>query len=264
MPVQSPLRSDPDVLFKNSLRWKARISPFMNDMHRLPRRLLHTSDLHLQSLDDSACRDFEALLVAARQTKPDVVVIVGDLFDHHRIQNDLIVYVSESLKNLAIPIAILPGNHDCLEPASPYLRSRLWDHCSNVHIFRSPGGETLHYHDLGMELWGKPITSYSEDIAPMAGIPRRNGDGNWHIAMAHGFYARDEHALSRSYLITQADIVNSGWDYVALGHMNLFNCICSTPVKAYYSGSPAISGGVAIVDLYDDKDIDVRQYVLAI
>ncbi|MBN1380974.1 MAG: metallophosphoesterase [Deltaproteobacteria bacterium] len=233
----------------------------MKDKYKPPRRLLHTSDLHLQSFNDGACRDFEAFLVAAGQTKPDLIVIAGDLFDHHRIGNDLIAYVAESLKRLVVPAIILPGNHDCLEPTSPYRQSRFWDNCSNIHIFREPDGEIIRLDDLAITLWGKPITSYSEDIAPLGGIPHRKGNGDWHIAVAHGLYAGDEGNVSRSYLITREDIMCSGWDYVALGHMNLFKCICSAPVKAYYSGSPAISGGVAIVDLIDDTKIDVRQYV---
>jgi exonuclease SbcD len=235
----------------------------MKDSHRPSRRLLHTSDLHLQSLDDPSCRDLEALLAAADRTGPDLVIIAGDLFDHHRIKDDLIVYVAESLKTIKTPVVILPGNHDCLSPESPYLRTRLWDNCPNIHLFQSPEGEMIHFHDLDIALWGKPITSYNEDIIPMAGIPGRNGSGFWHIAVAHGLYMSDERYLYRSYLITHDEIVNSGWDYVALGHMNLFNCICNTPVTAYYSGSPAVSGGVAIVDLCDEKGITVSQYTLA-
>ncbi|MBN1662076.1 MAG: metallophosphoesterase [Deltaproteobacteria bacterium] len=234
----------------------------MKDTRKPNRRLLHTSDLHIQSFDDPSCRDFEALSAAADSTGADIVIIAGDLFDHHLINDDLIAYVVENLSRLKAPVVILPGNHDCLEARSPYLRHGLWEECPNIHIFRSPKGETLHFHDLGIALWGKPITSYNEDIIPMAGIPGRNGDGLWHIAVAHGFYVNDEQDLSRSYLITHEEIVNSAWDYVALGHMNLFNCICTDPVTACYSGSPAISGGVAIVDLIDGKGIAVSRYVL--
>ena len=232
----------------------------MNDIYRPSRRLLHTSDLHLQSLDDITRRDFEALIDAADKTEPDIMVIAGDLFDHHRIKDDLVVYVLEKLNMLASPVVILPGNHDCLDPNSVYRRSRLWDDCSNIRIFRSPEGETLQFPNLGIHLWGKPVISYDEDIVPMAGIPRRNGNGQWHIAVAHGLYVNDERALSRSYLITHEEIVNSGWDYIALGHMNLFNCICEEPVKAYYSGSPSVSGGVAVVDLCEETGIKVSQY----
>lgn len=224
---------------------------------------MHTSDLHLQSLDDPSYRDLETLVTAADRKAPDLVIIAGDLFDHHRIRDDLIVHVAQRLNRLKRPVVILPGNHDCLEPDSAYRRSRIWEDCLNVHIFRSPDGETLHFQDLGIALWGKPVTSYSQDMIPMAGIPARNGNGSWHIAVAHGFYVSDERALSRSYLITHEEIMNSGWDYVALGHMNLFNCICNTPVTACYSGSPAIAGGVAVVDLSDHQGIVVSQFLLA-
>ena len=228
----------------------------------MARRLLHTSDLHLQSLDDPMFDDFKSMLDAVDRTTPDVVVIAGDLFDHHRIKDDVIEEVVENLNRLRQPVVILPGNHDCLMPGSPYLRPCLWEKASNIHIFRSPAGEMLNFDNLGMVLWGKPVLSYGEDMIPLDGIPKRNGSKSWHIAVAHGLYVSGGNATARSYLITHEDIVNSGWDYIALGHMNLFNCICATPVTAYYSGSPAISGGVAIVDLTETEGISVRQYVL--
>ena len=230
-------------------------------MDKPARRILHTSDLHLQTLDDPSFRDFESLLAAIDRTGPDLVVIAGDLFDHHRIKDDLNDVVVENLSRLGRPVVILPGNHDCLTPESPYLRTRRWEEESNIHLFRSPQGEIMRFNELGISLWGKPITSYNGDLLPLAGIPERNGTGSWHIAVAHGLYVIDGQSSARSYLITHEDIVNTGWDYVALGHMNLFNCICDDPVTAYYSGSPAISGGVAVVDLCEIGGISVTQHI---
>jgi len=231
-------------------------------MDKITRRLLHTSDLHLQSVHDLSFIDFKAMLTVVDRTNPDLVVIAGDLFDHHRIKEDMIEAVVENLERLKQPVVILPGNHDCLAPESPYLRTRHWEQATNIHIFRLPAGETLHFDDLGIVLWGKPVLSHSEDIMPLAGIPGRNGHNSWHIAVAHGLYTSGDGAPERSYRITHEDIVHSGWDYVALGHMNLFQCICNGPVTACYSGSPAISGGVAIVDLCEKKGISVRQSAL--
>jgi len=234
----------------------------MKKKGRPRRRLLHTSDLHLESLDDKNCDDFKALMVTARQTEPDLVVIAGDLFDHHRIKDNLISFVAGELRSLQTAVVILPGNHDCLIPQSAYQRSWLWEDYSNIRIFKQLEGEVLILPDLGISLWGRPVPSYDEDIFPLAGIPQPEANGWWNIAVAHGYYVGDEPSSLRSYNITHREIVRSGWDYIALGHLNLFQCICSEPVTAYYSGSPSISGGVAIVDLFEETGIQVSHYSL--
>jgi DNA repair exonuclease SbcCD nuclease subunit len=227
---------------------------------RPTRYMLHTSDLHLESLEDRSFHDFTSLIVAARQTKADLVVIAGDLFDSQRVKDNLIHFVVEELRNLAAQVVILPGNHDCLTPASAYGRSTIWEDWPNIKIFRSPGGETVRYPDLKMTLWGKAVTSYDEEIAPLEGIPRPEGNGSWNIAVAHGFYIGDDPPYSPSYQITRQEIMGSGWDYIALGHVPVFNVICDEPVMACYSGSPQTSGGFLLVNLCEETGIKLSRY----
>ena len=228
----------------------------MADNGRRPRRLLHTSDLHLAAPGDKGCHSLEALVNLAIQTRVDLVIIAGDLFDHNRVPDTLISFVVEQLRRLPVPVAILPGNHDCLTPGSVFERADLWQNCANVRIFRSPYGETMDLPELGMSLWGKAHDSYDHDVLPLAGLPRPQRNGSWHIAVAHGYFVSLAPPLLPSYHITQQEIVSSGWDYIALGHVVSFSCVCSEPVKAYYSGSPSLSGTVAIVDL--DEEMGVR------
>ena len=75
----------------------------MTNSCRPTRRLLHTSDLHLESLEDRGCQDFTSLIIAARQTKADLVVIAGDLFDSQRVRDDLICFVVQGLRQPAGP-----------------------------------------------------------------------------------------------------------------------------------------------------------------
>jgi DNA repair exonuclease SbcCD nuclease subunit len=222
--------------------------------------LLHTSDLHLESLENGSCRDFTSLINAARQTKADLVVIAGDLFDSQRVKDDLIDFMVEELRNLPSPVVILPGNHDCLTPASAYGRSTKWEDCPNVKIFRSPEGETVKFPDLNITLWGKPMISYNDTISPLEGIPRPEGHGCWNIAVAHGFYIGNDPPYAPSYQITRREIVESGWDYLALGHIPVFKVICDEPVTACYSGSPQTSGGFLIVELDEETGIKLRRY----
>lgn len=228
---------------------------------RIPRRILHTSDVHLTSLGDKACHTLEELVDLAIRAKVDLVIIAGDLFDHNRVDDRLVSFVAEQLQRLPVYVAILPGNHDCLTPGSVFDRAELWKNCTNVRIFREPQGGTLDLPGLGVSLWGKSMDSYIDDVLPMAGIPQPQRNGQWHIAVAHGYYVTEEPALFPSYHITQNEIVTSGWDYIALGHEITFRCVCPEPV-AYYSGSPSLSGLAAIVDLSEQAGVQVTPYSL--
>jgi len=204
----------------------------------------------------------EALVDVASQAKVDLVIVAGDLFDHNRVDDSLVSFVAEHLQRLPVYVAILPGNHDCLASDSVFDRAALWENCANVRVFRALHGETLDLPGLQVSLWGKPINSYVHNVLPLAGIPRPQENGQWHIAVAHGYYVSVEPALFPSYHITQDEIVTSGWDYIALGHLIDFRCVCNEPVKAYYCGSPSISGTVAIVDLAEGTGVQVTCYSL--
>lgn len=234
----------------------------MVDGSRSRRRVLHTSDLHLASLGDRACHSLEAVVNLAIRDKVDLVIVAGDLFDHNRVADSLVSFAVEQLRRLPMPVAILPGNHDCLTPGSVFERADLWQKGANVRVFRSPQGETLDLPGLGLSLWGKAHDSYDHDVLPLAGIPRPQRNGSWHIAVAHGYYVSAAPPLLPSYHITQQEIVTSGWDYIALGHSVSFSCVGTEAVQAYYSGSPSVSGTVAIVDLAEETGVQVSRYLL--
>ena len=99
-------------------------------------------------------------------------------------------------------------------------------------------------------------------VQPLAGIPQPEENGRWHIAVAHGYYVDATPPPLSSYNITKAEIVTSGYDYIALGHNVDFRCVHNGSVKAYYSGSPSISGTVAIVDLAEEIGVQVNCYSL--
>ena len=234
----------------------------MADGSRERRRILHTSDLHLTTLGDGACQSLESLVDLAGQVKVDLVIVAGDLFDHNRVNDNLVSFAAEQLKRFAVDVVILPGNHDCLMPGSAFERAALWQDCSNVQVFRALEGEMLDLPDLGVSLWGRPHDSYDHDVQPLAGIPHPQRNGQWHIAVAHGYYISVEPRLHRSYYITEEEIATSGWDYIAMGHVVNFRCVCSEPVRAYYSGSPSVSGTVAIVDLAEETGVQVTCHSL--
>lgn len=225
----------------------------------MKRRILHTSDFHLDVFGDRACECLEAVVDLAIGSKVDLVVIAGDLFDHNRVEDNLVSFVVRQLQRLTMPAIVLPGNHDCLIPGSVFDRVELWSDCANVRIIRAQEGEILDLPVLRVSVWGKSNSSYEDDVRPLAGIPQPPGDGRWHIAMAHGYCVSSMPPFFYSYLITEEEIASSGWDYIALGHIAVFRCVCTEPVKAYYCGSPSVCGTVNLVDLSEETGVQVRR-----
>ncbi len=234
----------------------------MTDGSRKRLRVLHTSDFHLNLPGDQACECLEAVVGLAIRSRVDLVISAGDLFDHNRVGDELISFVAGQLGRLTVPTIILPGNHDCLLPGSAHERADFWSDCANVRIIREPDGEIVDLPGLGVSLWGKAISSYDGDVQPMAGIPQPRGDGRWNIAVAHGYCVSTRPPLFYSYLITEEEIITSGWDYIALGHIAVFRRICDEPVRAYYCGSPAVSGTVNLVDLAEETGVQVTRCLL--
>ena len=226
----------------------------------MQRRVLHTADLHLISLGDSACHSLEALVDLASKIKVDMVIIAGDLFDHNGVDDDVVSFAVERLGRLPVQVVILPGNHDCLSPDSVFKRTDLWKNCANVRVFGEPHGETLILPDLGVSVWGKPICSDDGNTRPLSGIPRYQEEEQWYIAVAHGYYGGIE--ARRSLPITREEIITSRQHYIALGHCPAFSCVCDEPVKAYYCDSPSVHGTVNIVDLAEEAGVQVTRYSL--
>jgi exonuclease SbcD len=103
-------------------------------------RILHTSDWHLgrnffeASLLDDQAWALERLLEALRDTRPDALVVAGDVYDRAvpaaeavRLLDDVLVRIAA----LGIPAIVIAGNHDSPERLS--FGSRLLE-ASGVHL----------------------------------------------------------------------------------------------------------------------------------
>jgi 3',5'-cyclic AMP phosphodiesterase CpdA len=74
----------------------------------VPSRVLHLSDLHFGSGDDSAIERGAPVLIERFQ--PELVIASGDL--SHRGREDQLASASRFLRSLDRPVLAVPGNHD--------------------------------------------------------------------------------------------------------------------------------------------------------
>ena len=211
-------------------------------------RILHTSDIHVgDSVDHSGVVAPIVDIALARDV--DVVLLVGDIFDHNRVPTEAGQALVDELARLDIPVVVLPGNHDCLVPDAVWRRVEL---PANVHVLMDAAGEHLELADLDLALWGRPHPDYG-DLRPLAGIPAP-GERRWHVALAHGHLVLRPDDRHRAYQITPEEIAASAQDYIALGHWDVPHDMSAGDVTAHYSGSASRYGVCALVTLTDDVD----------
>lgn len=205
------------------------------DTAKKPLRLLHTSDLHLGSdiYPDEAMRGFEAILQQAHQTSPDALIIAGDLFDNHRVPNGVVDSVFDELGNLAMPVIVLPGNHDAVLTDGRQLNNLP----TNISLMREADGDTVSLDSLGLTLWGRPVYNHHPNFRPLEGMPSITSD-HWYVAVAHGLYMEIADPM-RSSPIAPEEIAQASCDYVALGHVHVFRDVSQNGIPAYYSGAPS-------------------------
>ncbi len=208
---------------------------------------MHTSDLHVGTdiYPEEAIQGFEAMLGLSRRTSPDVVLIAGDLFDHHRVPDRTIERVLTGLADLGLPVVILPGNHDTVLK-DDIDASEL---PANISLLTRPEGQSVTLDQLGLTVWGRPVFDHVPGFKPLEGMPTRPSD-SWFVAMAHGLFMENVDPV-RSSPITPDDVAGATCDYLALGHVHVFRDVSRNGVPAYYSGAPSGNQArtVAIVDL---------------
>jgi DNA repair exonuclease SbcCD nuclease subunit len=231
--------------------------------------VVHSSDLHvdhdytarLHGGDGTA--GLGCVLAAARDLAADVVLLAGDTFDSHRVPQNLIEQAAAVIAASALPVVILPGNHDPAIATAIY-RDGALKAVKNLHVIGVTHHDTIAFPDLALEVWGRPHRDY-DDMIPFETVRARQT--RWLIAMAHGHYQpKPDRSIGPrpSWLIGDDDIAATGADYVALGHWNRAVRVGNGVVPAYYSGSPEYAGTVNVVRLSDTGGVTVTRAPLDI
>jgi len=231
--------------------------------------VVHSSDLHvdhdytarLHGGDGTA--GLGCVLAAARDLAADVVLLAGDTFDSHRVPQSLIEQAAAVIGTSALPVVILPGNHDPAIASAIYRDSPL-KAVKNLHVIGVTHDDTIAFPDLALEVWGRPHRDY-DDMIPFETVRARQT--RWLIAMAHGHYEpKPDRSIGPrpSWLIGDDDIAATGADYVALGHWNRAVRVGNGAVPAYYSGSPEYAGTVNVVRLSEAGGVTVTRAPLDI
>lgn len=249
----------------------------MPDGPQRPLKLIHTSDVHLETdtfgtgtsgerMRDRVRQSFVNVIEAANQEDADLLLIVGDLFDSARVSEEGLAFAFGAISRARMPVVMIPGNHDAHDERSLYAKLAPSVLPGNLHLILEPEGRTLHFDRLEAQVWGRAMVEHSPDYRPLAGVPDPHPE-RWNIALAHGFYV-DGAEIERSSPITAEEIERSGYHYIALGHVHIFSDVSQGTTRALYCGTPAPlyssdnAGWVAVVNCVPGEGISVERLLV--
>ena len=221
----------------------------------------HFLDDDAQPRYSAARRDAVAGLGAlAQRTGAEFVVVAGDVFDANQLAPKVISQSLAAMGRIEVPVYLLPGNHDPLDPSSMYTSKQfLTERPDNVVVLDRAGVFDVR---PGLEIVAAPLRSKrpTSDLAAdvLAELP---SDGTARILLAHGAVDvldpdRDNIAAIRMAAVTAA-LERSAVHYVALGDKHSRTEVGDSG-RVWYSGSPEVtdydhreadSGHVLLVDL---------------
>ena len=213
--------------------------------------LVHSSDLHVSDEQlpgfYNGLLGLRTVLAAAQALHADAVLLAGDTFDTARLSGRVLDETAAILSAAALPLVLLPGNHDPILPECLYRRAGLVG-LPRVHILGITHPDTILIEELELEISG--IAHRGSDMHPFG--PPYARRTRWQVVMAHGHYvppsewAEQSH---RAWKFSDAAIGGLGADYIALGHWDRPTQVGDGSVPAYYSGSPDLAETVNVVSL---------------
>jgi len=249
-------------------------------------KFLHTSDWQLgmtrHFLSEGAQERysqarFDAIRTMGRIAKEEqcrFVVVCGDAFESNQVDRKTVARAMEALKEVSVPVFILPGNHDPLNAASVYRSSTFIERKpAHVQVLENaaPSRVAEEVELVGAPWLSKrPVTNPLEDainaLAPVSGVNR--------ICLAHG--AVDTLAPDResagiiSVAMLEQAITEGKINFVALGDRHSLTKVGDSG-RIWYSGTPEStdfrethSGYVHIVEIGDgtvsSKGIQIGQW----
>jgi len=217
-------------------------------------KILHVADTHLgysayrKATEDGinqreldTYKAFEQFVTYAINTKPDLIIHAGDLFDSVRPNNRAITFAVKQINRLSkegISFVVIAGNHEHPKLKETGHIFSIFDHMENVYPVYSAKYETLSFNIKNEKVIVHCIPQceikeqFNEELKKL----KLNKDANYNIFVAHGSVTgvKDFFMNEFNELIIPAKILSHNFDYIALGHFHRYTKLAD---NAFYPGS---------------------------
>ncbi|NMC43751.1 MAG: DNA repair exonuclease [candidate division Zixibacteria bacterium] len=238
---------------------------------------VHAADFHLgaalrrfgaaaETLRAAQWETLENVLAHAASHEAAFVLICGDLFDNRFPSPTIVAKTREILvRYTAVPIYILPGTHDYVSEGAILSRDDFGAGLPHVTILNDCRQSPLSVPGTDFLLYFSVNRSNRSAFSPIAGFHRRGSEG-FHIGAAHGSLGIGGGRTAYDFPIARREIVQSGLDYLALGHWHWFRQERIGRTTVVYPGIPQPlgfgdppAGTAAFVTLTPDHRAAVEQ-----
>ena len=191
------------------------------------------------------------------------ILVCGDTFESNQVDRKTVARALEALKDVPVPVYLLPGNHDPLNQASVYFSRTFKERKpSNVYVIDSTDPIKVDEH---LEIVGAPWMSKRPAVNPLREVlgilqPTK---GTIRICIGHGqvdmLSPDKESALVISVAEVEGAINERKIHFMALGDRHSLTSVGDSK-RIWYSGTPeptdfseTQSGFALVVDISDDK-----------
>jgi DNA repair exonuclease SbcCD nuclease subunit len=194
----------------------------------------------------------------AREHDAELVLVCGDVFESNQLDRVVVARAFEALREISVPVWLLPGNHDPLDAASIYRSREFVDGCpDHVHVLDTPG---VHVVADGVEIVAAPWFSKAplSDLVADALTGLEPADGIVRVVAGHGTVLgidRDNPA-GISDDVLGAAIAAGTAQFAVLGDRHSTTEVAD---RIWYPGAPEVTsrrehdpGNVLVVDVDHD------------
>lgn len=223
-------------------------------------KILHCADIHIGAAESflgasADSRRFETLVTFERiadlcqEKGVQILSIAGDLFDSNTVEDRFFDAVFAKIASISnVKVVFAAGNHDPLNSQSPFLNRDLPE---NLYVLGTKD-ECITFEDLKTKVWGRSFEN--NFLKGEEKFSLKTDDSYINIMVQHGELKSD---LNSEYnAITPAFVLNSGMDYIALGHVHKRSDIGKLgSVRFAYSGCPEGQG----FDELDEKGVYIGE-----
>ncbi len=183
-------------------------------------KFIHIADIHLGAKPDRdrawekerrfhSWQAFTEVIEKAKEERIPLLLIAGDLFHGQPLMKELKEVNYQFSRIPQTQVVMIAGNHDHLVPDSCY---RMFQWGENVHFLKSENMEVVDLEGLQTRVYG--LSYWHKEIPRPLYKDVKAKEGDFcNILLAHG--GDEKHSPFHG-----GDFTDSGFDYVAFGHIH--------------------------------------------